>query len=257
MKKFLLSFVTVIILLGTALITLTGCETDTKRERESKEKSTNSNISENTESTENITNNTNTTKNTSTNTTNSSSNTSSTEDTSKSFEEKKVDKLSPVTWTYTPIDFSNLRWLNTENYGNICIPSDWIKDTDAESLSPSTVVFESEDISNVIIIDDCEAALASMEVQTLLYKLSVDPQLTEWSYETIKLDNRNAVVINAKFVGINHIQTNMFIATEDQKRMVCVSLESPDPNIVKLVKTFTFKDVEEDATTFFNSTTTE
>lgn len=174
---------------------------------------------------------------------------------SKSFDDKKVDKIAGVNWNYEPLDFSKLKWLKTEEDGNICIPENWNADEDVQALGADMIVYTTEDVSSSIIIKDCSASSANSEVQSLLSKMAADIQLEEWSYETIKIDGRNAVVVNAKFNGINHIQSNMFIATEDQQRMVVVCVESPDPNVTKLINTFSFKESNEDALSYFTKMT--
>ena len=173
----------------------------------------------------------------------------------KTFSEKKVDKLSDVSWQYDKIDFSNLKWLNTERYGNICIPNNWEKDEDVAMITDSVITYGLSDASQTITINDCSSSAANSEIQNLLTKLSADAQLEEWSNETIKIGDKNAVVVNAKFKGINHIQSTMFIASEDESRMIIVCVEASDPDVGKLLNTFTFEKVDADANSFFESST--
>ena len=98
------------------------------------------------------------------------------------------------------------------------------------------------------------SGVAKDEIESLLSKLSADSQLEEWSREIITIKNKTGVVINAKFKGINHIQSTLFIASADQKRLIIVMVEAPDPNVRNLLNTFTLDKIEKDAVTYFEST---
>lgn len=182
------------------------------------------------------------------------SNNGTSEDNTKTFEEKKVDKISDVTWEYNNIDFKNLKWLNTEKYGNICIPSNWELYKDVQTLDETVIAYGLPDSSQSIVIRDCISGVAKDEIESLLSKLSADSQLEEWSREIITIKNKTGVVINAKFKGINHIQSTLFIASADQKRLIIVMVEAPDPNVRNLLNTFTLDKIEKDAVTYFEST---
>ena len=172
----------------------------------------------------------------------------------KTFEDKKVDKITSVDWKYTPIDFSNLKWLNTEKYGNICIPSNWEADNLVQALDENNVVYGLPDASQTIIIKDCSASEANSQIKLLLSNLAADTKLEEWSNETITMGDKNAAVVSAKFSGINHIQSTLFIGNDDKSRMIIVCVEGSDPDIRKLLETFTFDKLDKDAVSYFNET---
>ena len=144
-----------------------------------------------------------------------------------------------------------MKWLNTEECGNICIPSSWNRDKDFQVLDENSMVYDTEDASEVIIIDSFSSSMLKTHMEAALEKLSSDNKLEEWSYEQLKFNGQNVVIINAKFSGINHVQSNMFIATDDQSRVIEVCVEAPDPNVRKLLNAFTFEELEEDAVDYF------
>ena len=235
------------ILLITILITFSGCEKD-------EELNQNNNINEVSTEEDNTIEEEEVSDNTSkkTNNTTKKEKTSESEDEDEEEEDDdKVDKLSDVTWKYKKIDFSDLKWLNTEECGNICIPSSWNRDKDFQVLDENSMVYDTEDASEVIIIDSFSSSMLKTHMEAALEKLSSDNKLEEWSYEQLKFNGQNVIIINAKFSGINHVQSNMFIVTEDQSRVIEVCVEAPDPNVRKLLNTFTFEELEEDAVDYF------
>lgn len=238
------------IVLGAILIIFSGCEknesltqNNTANEVYSKE----SNTSNNTNKTNN-TSNTSKTNEVKTNQTNKEEAKSE-----KNFNEKKVDKLSDVSWKYKKIDFSDLKWLNTEKCGNICIPSNWNRDKDVQILDENAIVYDLEDASETIIIDSYSSSMLKTRMKTHLEKLADDSQLEEWAYEKINFGDQTATIVNAKFSGVNHIQSTMFIATEDQSKIIEISVEASDPNVRKLLNTFTFEKLEDDAVDYYES----
>lgn len=182
---------------------------------------------------------------------------SNADDSEKSFEEKQVESLSPVSWKYDKIDFSNLKWLNTEKLGNICIPNNWEIHTDIVALATLTdneaTAYGLSDASQMILIKDCSPEYTNIEMENLLSQLSADTKLEEWSSEKIEIEGKNAVIVNAKLGGINHIQSTMFILNKDNSRMNIISVEAPDPDVRKLLNTFIYDKVDEDATSFFKN----
>ena len=212
---------------------------------------TNSNSTSDVVETSNTSNNSNEASNTEKDTSQSNSNKSnSNTNNGKSFESKRVDKLSDVDWAYTPIDFNNLKWLKSERYGNIKIPANWNEDEELLNafqdldVDMEYVIYGTKDSIETIIMMDFPATRTNSEIENTLQQMADDYSLEEWSSETISIDERNAVLIYSKYNGINKIEVDLFMTTEDQKNVVHIALESPDPKVIDLAKTFTFKEVK-------------
>lgn len=253
MKKKKIYFMSVILILMISLITMSGCES---RENEKKEPNELDEVKSNYELSGVIDNSSDKDKNSKEiSEKENKSNVGSTTDGKKTFEEKKVDKLSPVAWKYDNIDFSDLKWLNTDKYGNICIPNNWEKYSDVAMLTDEALAYGLSDSSQTIIIKDCKSSEANDEVQSILEKLANDITLEEWSYNQKKIDGRVAITVNAKFENINHVQSTMFIATPDQSRMIIVCIEAGDPNVSNLLDSYVFEKSNEEATSYFESLT--
>ena len=117
--------------------------------------------------------------------------------------------------------------------------------------SDKEIFYESQDISECIIMKDYSSVYANSAIQDFLSNLSVDSNLEEWAYETTTIAEKNAVIIHAKFSGINHVQSAMFISSPDQSRLIMVVVEAPDPDVRKILNTFTFEESSEDASNYF------
>lgn len=158
--------------------------------------------------------------------------------------------MSDVDWAYTPIDFNNLKWLKSERYGNIKIPANWNEDEELLNafqdldVDMEYVIYGTKDSIETIIMMDFPATRTNSEIENTLQQMADDYSLEEWSSETISIDERNAVLIYSKYNGINKIEVDLFMTTEDQKNVVHIALESPDPKVIDLAKTFTFKEVK-------------
>lgn len=188
-----------------------------------------------------------------------------TENKNKSLEERVVDKLSPVTWKYDKSEIKT-QIVGNDEFGYIEIPEDWFLDEDVAALSDDILTYENEMYilngsyaMDSMIMDKCDAAFASSQVESLLREAERDQSVTEVAYEYPEVDGREAVFVEFKYDELNKLRYTLLIGNEEQTEMHIITYESSNPNIIGLLKTFTRKAPEElttDTTSTGDSTDT-
>ena len=163
----------------------------------------------------------------------------------KSFEEKKVDEISAATWKYEKIDLTDLQWVKSERYGNMQIPSSWglysdlYDDFETLETPLDAIVYITKDKKNTFIMTDSMAVDVTSIFETYLTRLAKEKDLVEWSQTVQKVGSKNAVIITSKYT--DHIESIMYIANQDNSKLIQINFVSVDPDIVDLFKTFTFE----------------
>lgn len=156
-----------------------------------------------------------------------------------------VDAISPPEWDY---DKSELKVKNVgdDKFGTMDIPEDWHEDEAMTILSEgSLLTYVNDEYDNngtaaidCVIIEKFSAKDANSKMQDMVRKSINDVALTEISIGQMEIDGKNAGYIDCKYENINKLQKIIYVSDDAETTVYSICIESSNPNVIDLYKTY-------------------